>query len=223
MARGILLIFAVLVSPILYAGPIGTYTFTGNASGVLSAASFISRTLTITGTADITTISHNGAFAFSEIDFNPGMATFTIDGTGSETISTLTFVVDNYGTDALIFGGLFGGTGAGGLVFLRGSDIAAASFSNYFLDTSFPAIGPALNRAIEIWGGLPENLPTSAGLLTVTAYDDITFSAVVVPEPATLLIVLIVLVGAWLLQQMRICYLSHNCKRTSDKTIHLRA
>jgi hypothetical protein len=126
-------------------------------------------------------------FPFRELDFSPGNATFTLGGVRSGVFSTLTYVVDNFGTGALAFGGLFGGPTAENLVLLLDADLALPVFSTYFLDRPLGPIGPAPNRVVEWFGQMPEVMPTSAGQLTIANFQDITFTAVVVPEPSTLI------------------------------------
>lgn len=177
------------MNPLLNAGQIMTYVVSGTASGSVQSSNgnstdtFSNVALTITGTADVNTLGESPAFGFNEIDFQPGAALLTISGLGSATFSNLVFIVDNYRNGVLVLGGSFTPTTGLDIVEMTDSDVGSNVFSTYFLDTSIGPVGPAPDEAVASW----QNIQTSFGGVTVTSYDDVTFSAAAVPEPGSLM------------------------------------
>ena len=175
---------SVVLTPLLCGAPLGTYIFSGKASGSVGSQIFSGATLSVTGTADTQNIEQ-GFLPFKEIDFSPGAAVLTISGVGSATFSGLVFIVDNYGNGLLLLGGLFSPLGASDIIELTDADLGSSIFATYFLNTSIGPIGPAPDRAIASWQGIS----TSLGTVSLTSYTDVTFQAIVVPEPTSYILV----------------------------------
>jgi hypothetical protein len=95
----------VAVAPLVHAGTLANYVFSGTANGSIGAHTFTDATLNVTGIADIQNIENVSAFSFNEIDFLPRAASLTITGLGSGTFTNLVYIVGNYGTGALLLGG----------------------------------------------------------------------------------------------------------------------
>jgi PEP-CTERM motif len=165
----------------LFGSPIGTYTFTGTASGIIGDTSFSDAMLTVTATGDI------GAVTFSSpsylLDVAGGVSSFTISGIGSGTFTDETYVFDNTGGVAGF--GDYGAASCCDIIQTYDSAIGSTAFAAYNLQSSIGPLGPeASDPSTADWVGLD----TSLGSFTVTAYDGVVFQATVgtVPEPRTL-------------------------------------
>src|SRR6266853_543972 len=164
-------------SPV-FADSIGTYTFTGTASGTIGGTVFSNAALTVTASGFISTIT-NGAGIFL-LNVPGGSASFTIIGVGSGTFTDATYVFDNTGLGIAGFGDL-GPSPCCDIIQIRDSDIGSSAFASYDLKSSIGPLGGAPDPALAQWVGRN----TSLGSFTVTQYNGVTFQATV-PEPATL-------------------------------------
>lgn len=165
------------LTPLLHANAV-TYTFTGVAIGSVGAQTFLDATVTVTAKSDTNNVEA-GFTQFNEIDFMAGAATVGISGIGSGTFDDLVYIVDNYGSDVLLLGGLFP-SGNADIIELTDADLGRPVFSNYFLTTSLGPIGPAPDEAVASW----QNIPTTLGDVSLTTYGAISFQATVAPEPS---------------------------------------
>jgi hypothetical protein len=174
----------------LFGSPIGTYTFTGIASGSIGSANFSDATLTVTATGDVSTVMFTSPTYF--LDIPGGSSTFSISGIGSGTFSDETYVFDN--TDGVAGFGDDGATKCCDIIQTYDSAIGSTAFATYNLQSSIGPLGPeASDPSTSDWAGLN----TSLGSFTVTSYDSVVFQATVgtVPEPRTLPALGIGLVG----------------------------
>jgi hypothetical protein len=165
----------------LFGSPIGTYTFTGIASGSIGSASFSDATLTVTATGDVGTVMFTSPTYF--LDIPGGSSTFSIGGIGSGTFTDETYVFDN--TDGVAGFGDEGATSCCDIIQTNDSAIGSTAFATYNLQSSIGPLGPeASDPSIGDWNGLN----TSLGSFTLTSYDSVIFQATVgtVPEPGTL-------------------------------------
>jgi hypothetical protein len=148
------------------------------ANGSIGAQTFLDTTVTVTAKSDTNNVG--GGFAqFNEIDFMPGAATLAISGIGSGAFDDLVYIVDNYGSDVLLLGGLFP-SGNADIIKLTDADLGRPVFSNYFLTTSLGPIGPAPDEVVASW----QNIPTTLGDVSLTTYGAISFQTTVGPEPS---------------------------------------
>src|ERR1700722_4913005 len=183
----------------LVASPIGTYTFTGTASGTIAGVAFSDATLTVTASGDVGGVAFTSPSYF--LDFAAGTASFDISGIGSGAFSDLTDVFDNTGGLAG-----FGDQGASkccDIIQTYDAAIGSTAFLTYNLQSSIGPLGPeASDPSTGDWVGLN----TSLGSFTVTSYDGVIFQATVgtVPEPATLPLLGIGLVGMILVMRKRL-------------------
>lgn len=165
------------LTPLLHANAV-TYTFRGVANGSVGTQTFLDATVTVTAKSDTSNVEA-GFAQFNEIDFIPGTATLAISGFGSGTFDDLVYIVDNYGSDVLLLGGLFP-SGNADIIELTDADLGSPVFSNYFLTTSLGPIGPSPDEAVASW----QNIPTTLGDVSLTTYGAISFQATVGPEPS---------------------------------------
>jgi hypothetical protein len=174
----------------LFGSPIGTYTFTGIASGSIGSEAFSDATLTVTATGDVSTVMFTSPTYF--LDIPGGLSTFSISGIGSGTFTDETYVFDN--TDGVAGFGDDGATKCCDIIQTSDSAIGSTAFATYNLQSSIGPLSPeASDPSIGDWAGLN----TSLGSFTVTSYDSVVFQATVgaVPEPRTLPVLGIGLVG----------------------------
>jgi len=174
----ILIICIGMLAPAAFASAIGTYVFTGVASGSLGGTNFTNATLTITATGDTQNIQP-GFNSFNELDFAPGDTKVTISGIGTAGFTNFIYVVDDFGTGVLNLGGLFS-QGNLVLISMTNASVGSTAFSNYFLSTSLGPLGEAADNVTN-W----LNLPTSSGPLSLDSYTNVSFQAGVTPEPRT--------------------------------------
>ena len=153
-----------------------TYTFTGVGSGTVDAASFTDAAFAIRVVADTDQIIQfmDGRFRiFSVEDLS---SSIEIVGIGSGEFDREERVFVNQTSSAL---GFSHSIGEGGVDLL---DIGHPSFATYDLSTSFgPVVGIPL---IDEFSGEPSTL----GSILLFSAHDISFNAVVVPEPSSILV-----------------------------------
>ena len=180
--RKFVLIIAALIAaaPSVFAGPVGTYTFTGLASGTIGSVSFSNVTLTVTATGAISGVTGSSSYALS---IPAGSASFTIGGVGSGTFSDVTYVFDNNPL------GLAGFGDQSDIIQIPDSGIGSSAFASYNLQSSIGPLGPLASDGsiLSDW----VDLNTSLGAFTLTQLDNITFQANVTsvtatPEPSSL-------------------------------------
>jgi len=172
-----------------FGSTIGTFTFTGTATGTIGGTPFTDASLVVTAMADVSTVS----CAAGECDLyvGAGLASFTIAGFLSGTFNDPTYFFDNQTS-------LLEGSPAGLVGFGDGSDdiqmygalIGNAVFATYNLQTAVGPVGPqGADPSTSDW----VNLPTSLGNFTVNSFTDFTFQATTtstaaVPEPGSLVL-----------------------------------
>ena len=177
------LVTAFLLAVPLSAGSIGTYIFTGTASGTAGSASFTGVTLTISATGDIGLIGPctGGSPQCFLLDISNGSAAISIGGVGSGTFSAQTYVFDNQ----TAFAGAVGFGLVSDDIQIHDTDLGSTIFSTYDLATSLGPICCVTDPSTPDW----VNLPTTLGNTTISSYTDVSFQAIVgVPEPCTLVV-----------------------------------
>ena len=179
-----------------FAGTIGTFTFTGTATGTIGGTVFTGASLVVTGMGDLSTVSCVAGTC--DLDVGAGLASFTIGGIGSGTFSDETYFFDNQVS-------VLAGTPAGLVGFGDGSDDIQmygaliggnAIFSTYDLQSAVGPLGPQVtDGSTSDW----VNLPTSLGGFTVSSFTNFTFQATAAttstPEPGSLVLAGIGLAG----------------------------
>lgn len=170
-----------LASAPAHATPI-TYTYTGSGSGTLGEGAFTDASFTITAQADTDDIM---PWLGTNRQNTHASASITISGLGTHQILTPSHTWhQNMG------GGGLGENLSANWVTLDGSELGLDWFS-YALDTS---IGPIVDddplNVVQFTG-----VSTSAGTLSFSAIDTVSFTAVLVPEPGTLVLVGLGLAG----------------------------
>lgn len=162
IALSVILLFGAAAA---HAVPI-TYTVAATGTGSLGASSFTNALVTITLTADTSTVTHPFGVTFN----NSGPATVDVAGIGTATLTDNFIVFDNQA-------GGPGGIGAAGIedntIFLNLLDTANAAFASYDLKS---AIGPITGTALFNAGNL---FPTNRGDFTLTSVGDSTFTATI--------------------------------------------
>lgn len=182
----------------LFGSSIGTYTFTGDASGTIDGVSFSDATLTVTATGDVSNVTFTSPTYFLKIP--AGSSSFTISGIGSGTFTDETYVFDN--TGGLAGFGDNGATLCCDIIQTYDSAIGSTAFLSYNLQSSIGPLGPeASDPSTADWVGLN----TSLGSFTVSSYDGVVFQATVgtVPEPSMFPLLGIGLVGVVIFSTQR--------------------
>jgi PEP-CTERM motif len=171
------LVFVALSTlPCLFGSSIGTYTFTGTASGTIGGTAFSDATLTVTATGDISSVDFTSPTYFLYLP--GGSSTFTISGIGSGTFTDETDVFDN--TTGLAGFGDQGATMCCDIIQMYDGLIGSTDFTSYNLQSSIGPLGPeASDPSTGDWVGLN----TSLGSFTVSSYDGVVFQATVTPVP----------------------------------------
>src|SRR5947209_4732657 len=123
--------------PLGFGGPIGTYIFTGKATGTFAGVVFHTDALTITGMADTAVITSNHVLLF--LYFGPGVATISVGGLGSGTFTGASYVYDNQNTGIVGFGT------SHDFIQVRDADFGSTAFLTYALTTSIGPLGFVTN------------------------------------------------------------------------------
>lgn len=159
-------------SPIAGDAPV-TYTEQATGSGTLGGSSFTNALITIVFTGDTSNITGGSGF----FSLTVGTATVTIGGLGTATFTDTMEAFDNQGQIAAGIADLTC-TGCIGSVL----DTFNNAFATYDLTTSIgPLSGGSFIRPDLSFG-------TTAGLLNIASAGDSTFTAVVTPEPGSLML-----------------------------------
>ena len=150
-----------------------TYVFSGTAAGTLGTQSFSSVNLSATATTDTSAVPPNG----EEINFPPMPFTIDIGGIGTTNLSTgLLSLFHNASSQFVAFGFQNGSS------LINVIEIHSTAFTTYDLTTS---IGPITEAGTDPFISNWQNMPTSGGSLTVTSWDDVSFTATVAGAPIT--------------------------------------
>lgn len=190
------IILLVLTGISVVAGTIGTYTFTGTASGTIGNTAFTNASLVVTGMGDVSAVSCAGGDC--DLNIAAGMASFTIGGIGPGTFSDPTYFFDNQ--TSLLQGsppGLAGFGDGSDDIQMYGALIGNAIFSTYNLQSAVGPVGPqGVDPSAVDW----VNLPTSLGSFTVSSFTNFTFqtttaSTTETPEPGSFVLAGIGLAG----------------------------
>jgi hypothetical protein len=151
------------------------YTFSGIGAGSVGSSSFNNAHFSISvysDTADVTIVGFTGGQNIYSAAASS--AAFTIAGIGSGTFTEGTRVFESPGIQALGFS----------LSYALGGfdlwDFSSAAFGSYDLSGPF---GP-VNASPALYGASLTGQPTTLGNLTFNPTPNITFSAVMVPEPS---------------------------------------
>jgi hypothetical protein len=182
------LFLIVLTCTSAFAGTIGTYIFTGTATGTIGGAPFTSAAFTISAPGDFSTVSCVAGTC--DLNVAGGGTSYSIGGIGSGTVTDATYFFDNQTSD--LKGSPAGLVGFGDVdddIQMYGALIGANPvFSTYNLQSAIGPLGPqAADPSAMDW----TNLNTPAGLLVVTSLTNFTFQVTVAsggtatPEPGS--------------------------------------
>ena len=176
----------ILASGVVWATPI-EFIHTGTGSGTIGATSFTNAAFTITEFSDTSSRQSCGGGCFFIDD---AVATIAISGVGTFTFLTGTRTFVNQAISLIGFSR----AGAGGLDLFNGP--ANAVFATYDLTTS---LGPISGTASLLQWLVSPVLTSGGQLIFANGTSDATFTAITnithVPEPATLLLLAIGLIG----------------------------
>jgi hypothetical protein len=172
-----------LFSAPVFGGSIGTYTFTGTASGTIGSTSFSNAALTVMATGDISSVTFTSPSYFLYIP--GGSSSFSIGGIGMGFFTDETDVFDNTGSGIAGFGDQ-GAALCCDIIQMHDSLIGSSAFLTYNLQTAIGPLGPqASDPSTGDWIGLN----TSLGSFTVTSLNNFTFQAAIgtaaTPEPGS--------------------------------------
>jgi hypothetical protein len=190
------MIWLALLSTTAFAGAIGTYTFTGTATGTLGSTAFSNASLTVTAIGDISSVTFTSPSYFLTIP--GGTSSFSIGGVGSGVFTDVTDVFDNTAIGVAGFGDQ-GATLCCDIIQMYDSQVGTSAFLTYNLQSSAGPFGPeASDPSTGDWVALN----TSLGSFTVTSFTNFTFQASVgttaTPEPQGVVLVGLGLAGLFL-------------------------
>jgi hypothetical protein len=174
------------------AAPI-TYTLTTTATGTLGASPFTDALVSVTLTGDTTNVTA-GPPPFTDVLVNPGSATVSVSGIGTGTFTDSIVIVDTL-TDTTVLGFpavlILDNTSGTGILLQTGS-----VFTSYDLRSS---LGPITGTGGVASGShMTPIFPTTAGNLTWAVGQSLgtsTFTASTVPEPTSLTLFSVGLLG----------------------------
>ena len=165
-----------------------TYTLETIGSGTLDGVAYTDASVVLTMHNDTTNVVSGPP---GGPDFTiPGTITVSVGGGPSETFTdpgTNVFVDQKFGTSSAI--------GFDGMTEFAVLGIDSSAFSTYDLKTS---IGPVSGSVLSTFG-LP--FPTSSGLFVINSSGDTTFTATVVPEPSSWMLLAMGFAGLGLLHR----------------------
>ncbi len=147
------------------------YKFTGRAAGFFNAQPFNNTNMEITLAGDLSDVFSNGP---GLVRFQTSAATLTLDGFAFNALFNPTLAVTaNQNQDILVLGNLQ-------------TSFAMAIFNDpAFVDYDLSAPFGPVTQFNTLIPNQFNNVGTSQGLLTVTAIGAFTFTATVIPAPAT--------------------------------------
>lgn len=181
-----------ILGGIASAAPI-TYTLTTTATGTLGASPFTDALVSVTLTGDTSNVTA-GPPPFTDVVVNPGSATVSVSGLGTGTFTDSIVIVDTL-SDTAILGGpgvlILDNTSGTGILLQTGS-----VFTSYYLQSS---LGPITGTGGVASGShMTPIFPTTAGNLTWAVGQSLgtsTFTASTVPEPTSLTLFSVGLLG----------------------------
>jgi hypothetical protein len=181
-----------ILGGIASAAPI-TYSLSTTATGTLGASPFTDALVTVTLTGDTSNVTA-GPPPFTDVVVNPGSATVSVSGLGTGTFTDSIVIVDTL-SDTTVLGGpavlILDNTSGTGILLQTGS-----VFTSYDLRSS---LGPITGTGGVASGShMTPIFPTTAGDLTWAVGQSLgtsTFTASTVPEPASLTLFSVGLLG----------------------------
>jgi hypothetical protein len=194
---------AALGSIAAIAGPI-TFNMTTTATGTLNGTGFVNALLTVTSLADTSLVTVSGASPIQDYELIAGFSTVNITGFASPvTFTDLMFWEDPNSSGDIIFGDTTRGSGIGNAILGFTNPVPGSGLLTYNLQSSFgPAFG-GFDFGVSAFHNF-NNIPTSGGLLSVTAAtNDVFIAAAATPEPASFLIEGLGVLGLFAVRRIR--------------------
>lgn len=181
---------AALAASAAIARPI-TFSMTTTATGVLNGAGFTNVLLTVTSLADSSLVTVSGATPNQDYQVIAAFSTVTIGGFAIPvTFTDPMFWEDPNSSGDIIFGDTTHGSGIGNGILGFTNPAPGSGLLTYNLQSSFGPAFSGFDFAVSVFHNF-NNIPTSGGLLSVTAASNDVFIAaaaqVVAPEPASFL------------------------------------
>ena len=185
-------------------GPI-TFNMTTTATGTLNGTGFTAALLTVTSLADTSLVTVSGPSPDQDYELIAGFSTVSIAGFGAPvTFTDLMFWEDPNSSGDIIFGDIARGSGIGNAILGFTNPVPGSGLLTYNLQSSFgPAFG-GFDFGVSAFHNF-NNIPTSGGLLSVTAASGDVFVAtatpVATPEPASFLVAGLGMLGSFAVQR----------------------
>jgi len=170
------------------AGPI-TFNMTTTATGTLNGVGFTSALLTVTSIADTSLVTVSGTSPDQDYELIAGVSTVSITGFATPlTFTDPMFFEDPNSSGDIIFGDTTHGTGIGNAILGFTNPTPGSGLLTYNLESSFGPASGGFDFGVSAFHNF-NNVPTSGGLLSVTAAsNDVFTAATATPEPASFLI-----------------------------------